>query len=316
MTKFYRAIKIAFQYMFRNAGLSFASIVVMTLSFFIVSVVGITFYASTELVKHIDSKPGLVIFLKGTLSPEEQKEFEKIVIESNLVREIHIGNIQESKESFDKTYSDPELQESLKNQDYSEFLPVTVFVYSDSQENLAQLIVKLENNEYFIKNLIDTLNADRLSWYSFNQDQANFIRDANKVITAAGGVITIFLFVISSILIFITIKLTINYHKRELEIMDLVGSDGWFIRLPFIIDGMIYGILGAFFSTSIIFLFREMILSTSENFISTITKFFQEVPWPVIDAMLMLDLYFVTMVIGALVGGISSFLAILKYVKK
>lgn len=316
MTKFYRAIKIALQYMYRNFGLSFASIIVMTLSFFIVSIVGLAFYGSYELAKYVDSKPGLVIFLRGDLTSEQAKDFETIVNSTGLTREVSVKDIEFSRQDFAERYSDPELQESLSDQDAKTFLPVVTFVYSDSQEKLKSLISTLEKNENFMKNIVDTKNLDRASWYSFDQEQANVIRDANKLITVAGGVITAFLFIISSILIFITVKLTINYHKREIEIMDLVGADGWFIRLPFILDGIIYGVLGAVLSTSFIFLFQNLILQSSQSFIPRLNSFFGEVPWPAIDIRLVIDLYLLTMIIGAIVGAISSFVAIIKYVKK
>ncbi len=316
MTKLYRAIIIAFQYMYRNFGLSFASIVVMTLSFFIVSIVGLSFYGSYELAKYVDSKPGLVIFLRGDLTEPQAKEFESLVNSTGLTREVSVKDIEFSKTDFAQRYSDPDLQNSLLNQDAKSFLPVVTFVYADSQEKLTELIKFLEKDEHFMKNIVDNKNLDRTSWYSFDQEQANFIKDANRLITVAGGLITAFLFVISSILIFITIKLAINYHKREIEIMDLVGADGWFIRLPFVLDGILYGVIGAFLSTSLILIFQKLIVNSSQSFIPRLTNFFGEVPWPSIDLKLVLDLYLMTMLIGAFVGALSSFFAILRYVRK
>jgi cell division transport system permease protein len=316
MTKFYRAVKIALQYMIRNFGLSFASIVVMTLSFFIVSIVGLAFYGSYELARFVDSKPGLVIFLRGDLTEEQSAEFRNIVDSTGLVREIVIRDNEFSKNDFQEKFEDPELQEILENEEDTSFLPVITFLYSDSQENLQQIIQILESNEVFMTSIVDQKNLDRASWYSFDQEQANIIRDANRLITVAGGIITIFLFVISSVLIFITIKLTINYHKKEIEIMDLVGADGWFIRLPFILDGIIYGVLGATLSTTTIFLFHKLIVNSSGSFVSTLSSFFGQVAWPTIDAMLVLELYLITILIGAIVGALNSFFAILRYVKK
>jgi cell division transport system permease protein len=98
--------------------------------------------------------------------------------------------------------------------------------------------------------------------------------------------------------------------------MDLVGADGWFIRLPFILDGIIYGVLGATLSTTTIFLFHKLIVNSSGSFVSTLSSFFGQVAWPTIDAMLVLELYLITILIGAIVGALNSFFAILRYVKK
>lgn len=317
MTKFFRAIKIAFQYMYRNFGLSFASVVVMTLSFFIVSIVGISFYGSYELVKYVDSKPALVIFLRGDLTEEQGKEFADIVNSTKLARDFSVKDIQYTADDFARNYPDPELQQSIANDDTKQFFPIVTFVYGDTQSDLEQLIKVLEKNENFMTNLVDTKNIDKVGWYSFDLNQAVVIKDANRLITVAGGIVTIFLFVISAILIFITIKLTINYHKRELEIMDLVGADGWFIRLPFVFGGIIYGVVGAILSTAIIFLFKNLVLQTSQSLIPRLSQFFGEVHWPDFNnPMLIIELFFVTMAFGAIVGALSSFFAILRYVKK
>lgn len=315
MIKFYRAIKIAFQYMYRNFGLSFASVVVMTLSFFIVSIVGIAFYGTSQLIRYVDSKPALIIFLRGDLNEEQADEFVRIVNSTGLVRDLSLKDIKYTKQDFENRYPDPDLQEALSSEDLKSFLPIVTFIYSDSQENLRKLITVLENNENFMQNIVDRKNIDRVGWYSFDQDQASFIRESNRIISLAGGTITVFLFLISSILIFITIKLAINYHKRELEIMSLVGADGWFIRLPFIVAGMVYGVLGAFFSTSIIFLFKNFVMQSSQNLVPRLSQFFGEVPWPSLDLELIIYLYLFTTFTGALVGALSSFFAILKYVK-
>ena len=316
MIKFFRAIKVAFQYMYRNFGLSFASIVVMTLSFFIVSIVGIAFYGSTLLVQYVDSKPALIVFLRGDLDEEKAQKFSNLVNSSGLAREHSIKDIQYTKDDFATKYPDPELQEALANEDAKSYIPVLTFIYGDSQQNLEDLIQYLETNDEFMKEIVDTTNMDRVGWYSFDQNQASVIKDTNRLISVSGAIVSVFLFVISSILIYITVKLTINYHKREIEIMDLVGADGWFIRLPFVVDGVIYGVLGAFLSTTIILVFWNMILQSSQNLVPRLIEFFGEVPWPIFDARLIVELFAVTICIGSLVGASSSFFAILKYVKK
>jgi cell division transport system permease protein len=302
--------------MYRNFGLSFASVVVMTLSFFIVSIVGIVFFGSYKLVQHVDSKPALVAYLKPSLTDEEKQKFKEIVDSTGLVRSYNIEDSNYAKSDYFKKKPDPTLEAQISTQDPKKFFPSPVFIYSDSQESLSKIIEILENNEYFMNNLVDKTNLDRAPWYDFDANQASVIRDANKLITIAGAVITVFLFVISSVLIFITIKLTINYHRKEIEIMDLVGSDGWFIRLPFVVGGVVYGVLGALISTSIIFLFRSLVLQSSQSFVPRITNFFGEVPWPDLNTALIIDLYLATILVGALVGAISSFLAIVRYVKK
>lgn len=313
MIKFWRALKTAFQYIFRNFGLSFASIIVMTLTFFIVSIVGLAFYGSVRFVKFIDSQPALTVFLRNDLSGEKTEEFRTLVNSTNLATEIIINPIEFTQEDYKNKYTN--VSEN-SNQQAKSKLPIIAFIYGDSQEKLSRLIEVLGNNEDFMQNMVDSVNIEKVSWYSFNTDQAEVIRDANRLLKTTGLAITIFLFLISSVLIFITIKLAIQYHRRELEIMDLVGADAWFIKLPFIVDGMIYGILGALLSTGIIWIFKSFVIQKSKQLVPRLSGFFSEVPWPVIDAKTILQIVGITCLVGAVVGALSSFLAIIKYVKK
>lgn len=313
MVKLLRAIKTAFQYIFRNFGLSFASIIVMTLSFFIVSVVGLAFYGSLKLVEYVDTKPALTLFLRGDLDANRAKEFADLVNDSGLAREVKVNDIEFSKQDLGNKF--PELRGAINN-DNRTILPVVTFVYGNSQDDLGKLIKVLENDKNFMDNIVDKKNMDKISWYRFNSDLAEVIKDANRLLSTSGIAITVFLFVISSILIFITIRLTIQYHRRELEIMDLVGAEGWFIRLPFIVDGIIYGVVGALLSTGIIFFFKNVIISRSQGLVPRLSLFFSEIQWPVLDTYLLIRLVLLTCAVGAVVGAFSSFFAIIRYVKK
>jgi cell division transport system permease protein len=313
MVKVLRAFKTALQYMIRNFGLSFASVVVMTLSFFIVSIVGLAFYGSYKLVKYVDSKPALTIFLRGDLDVAKAERFAEIVNGTGLAREVKVNDIDFSKDDLVTKF--PDLAGTI-TEDNKTVLPVITFVYGTSQDNLGQLIKVLEGNQEFMDSLVDRKNIDKVGWYKFNSDQADVIRDANKLLRTSGIAITLFLFVISSVLIFITVKLTIHYHHRELEIMDLVGAEGWFIRLPFVIDGIVYGVLGGLFSTGIIFLFKNFIIQRSQGLVPKLSVFFSEIQWPNLDTAMILKLFLITCSIGAVVGAVSSFLAIIRYVKK
>lgn len=301
--------------MFRNFGLSFASIVVMTLSFFIVSIVGLAFYGSVKLIEYFDSRPGLILFLRGDLSEGDVIYTKDLFEKTNLVREYNIYDIDFSVEDYKKKVPET-LDDIVTDENKAETLSRLAFVYSDSQTNLEEVVETLEADTYFMQNIVDRKNVEDPGWKVYNRDQADIIRESNKLLRTSGIIITVFLFVISSILIFITIKLTINYHKRELEIMDLVGASGWFIRLPFIIDGMIYGLLGGILSVSIILLFKNFIISNSQNLVPRLAVFFSEIEWPTLSTGLMLQIFASISLIGIIVGMLSSFFAIIRYVKR
>lgn len=290
----------------------------MALSFFIVSIVGIAFYSSLKVIEFIDSQPSLVIYLKGEITNDEKESVKQIIESSGNVSRVRIENIEFSQEEYYNSYPELSILDDegiINNENRSKAFPVLAFVYSNSQDELKKIISRLENNPDFLNKYIDQTNIAETGWYSFDEVLADAIKETNEILRQVGLIITILLALISSTLIFITIKLTIQYHSRELEIMELVGADWLFIRLPFIIDGVIYGILGALISTGTIFLFQNFISNASKNLVPNLQAFFTGVSWPELNTELILNVLAITVVSGATVGFFSSLFAIIRYVK-
>jgi len=66
-------------------------------------------------------------------------------------------------------------------------------------------------------------------------------------------------------LIYVTIQLAIFARRREIAVMKLVGATNWFIRIPFMLEGMIQGVLGAVLAFGISYLFRNTIASLASS---------------------------------------------------
>ena len=76
-------------------------------------------------------------------------------------------------------------------------------------------------------------------------DEVRNIEDLSTKIKFALRVVSIVLLVASGLLIFNTIQMAINSRRREIEVMKLVGATNWFIRIPFMLEGMVHGAVGA-----------------------------------------------------------------------
>ena len=81
------------------------------------------------------------------------------------------------------------------------------------------------------------------------------------------AVIAVLLAVASLFLVGNTIRLSIYARRREVEVMQLVGATDWFIRWPFVIEGMVVGLFGALIAVGILFLGKVTIVDPlSDNF--------------------------------------------------
>ena len=86
------------------------------------------------------------------------------------------------------------------------------------------------------------------------------------------GIIVIILLAASTILIANTIRLSIFSRRREVEVMKLVGASNWFVRGPFMLEGMICGLLGAIAAIVLLILAKEVALPVIEGHSSTFSE--------------------------------------------
>ena len=110
------------------------------------------------------------------------------------------------------------------------------------------------------------------------------------VIEWVGAIIAIILLTISIVIIMNTIRTAVYSRRTEIEIMKLVGATDWFVRWPFILEGMLGGLLAAVFSGAVVFgAYRLFVQAAQGNLLS--------VPF---DAR-----YTITLLVVLLVGGVA-----------
>ena len=100
----------------------------------------------------------------------------------------------------------------------------------------------------------------------------------------------------------------ISLRKDEIEVERLVGASKWYIRSPFLLEGLFYGVLGAVVSWIIIYV--TILLSTS-----FLLPYFSGLSILPVSSILMLEILALAVVSGSLVGVVGSFLAVYRYLK-
>jgi len=135
----------------------------------------------------------------------------------------------------------------------------------------------------------------------------------NRILRIVSTIFVLAMGTLSTIIITNTIKLTVNNRQREIGIMKYVGATNWFIRWPFLIEGIIIGIVGAAISIALGFVIYNRLLDNvdMDNFISRLMK---------LDGLMPLkDIFIfiipVSLLIGALIGALGSLSSIRKYLQ-
>ncbi|MDQ5983365.1 MAG: Cell division protein FtsX [Eubacteriales bacterium SKADARSKE-1] len=126
-------------------------------------------------------------------------------------------------------------------------------------------------------------------------------------VSLAGIAVVLILTLVSLFIISNTIRLTMYNRRFEISIMKSVGATDWFVRLPFMVEGMIIGIISAIISSIILKFFYDFVISCVEKNISFFHTPFSDVSLPLFFSFLLAGIGF------GLIGGLIS---ISKYLKK
>lgn len=144
---------------------------------------------------------------------------------------------------------------------------------------------------------------------SFGGTSTNDMLGTLQIVQQAGSVFIVCLLFLAIFMISNTIKITINTRKVEISIMRMVGASNWYIRIPFMLEGMIIGILGAILPMIVLTYGYIVAYSVVGNVISSAML-------PLIAPMpFMINVCFILFGLGAGVGLLGSFVSIHKFLK-
>ena len=230
----------AFKSLKRNRTLSIAAMITVLITFFIFGtfiLLGLNF---NNVIEDVASKVEIKVYLDDDIKLIDQREIELKLNEQEGVKEV----IYESKEEAFLNF-----KESLKDN------PGLLKGFDLENNPLpSSYIVKLNAPE-FAENIAKSIDGmTGIEDISNQQEMIDTISNFVGGVRVAG--ITLFgVFVAVSIfLITNTTKITVYSRRKEVGIMKFVGATDWFIRWPFIIEGIIIGTIGSLISSILLFL--------------------------------------------------------------
>lgn len=280
------------RHMRRSPYQALAAILIMTLTFFVASVLALMVIGSTKIINFFESKPEITAFFREEAKDQDIAILENKLRETGKVAQVRFVSRDEALKIYQKqNKNDPLLLDLVT----ANILPSSLEVSAINVSDLAALSEILKGDPMvdevvFQKDIVDTL----ISW-------------TNAVRTI--GLAFVSVLSLHSILTMIMVMgMKIAKRREEIEIMRLVGASFWYIRWPFILEGALYGIIGAL----IAFLLSYGVLLYATPFLQS---FLTGIPLLPISPVFMLALLSVELAIATVLGIFGSFLAVLRYLK-
>lgn len=170
--------------------------------------------------------------------------------------------------------------------------------------------VKFEDLEKFNETVTALEKIDGVNSVGSQRELAEQLTSIRHTVTVAGAWIIVLLVVIALVIVCNTIRITMYSRKLEISIMKAVGATNGFIRFPFLIEGMVLGVLAAGFSTALTYAVYRLILNMAVGKLSGIS--FTLLPF----RSFALPLIGIFMFIGIVIGLVGSTIIITKYLNK
>ena len=286
-------IQTVAKYIRRSPYQSIAAILIMSLTFLTIAVFSILTIISIRVINYFETRPQLSVFFNQEATKEEISALTLQLKDTNKTKNIKFVSKEEALSIYKKQNKDDSLLLDLVT---SDILPASLDVQANQASELSALATIAKSSKsvdevVFQKDIVDTL-------IKFT----NGLRQIGIVIISVLLLVSIFV-----ILTIIGIKITVR--KDEIEIMKLIGASNWFIRTPFLLEGIFYGAVGAIVGWSISFGVLHFYATPK------IESFFGGVPVLPIEPILMLEILGVLFVSAVILGAFSSFLAVLRYLK-
>ena len=300
MISFKRVLRSGWEKFSRDKSSSGAALFVMIIVMSIATMLFFLQGMATFMIAGLQESVDISTYLKNTATQEEVAQLKEELESMPEVREVKYISKEQALESFVETHKQDEvILESLEIVGQNPLLAsLSIKAFSVSQYPAIS------------KFLEDTPLASIISDVDYF-DRAPVI---GKLSTLTAGIqnavllVTLFAGLIAVLVAFNTIRLTIYNSRDEIEIMRLVGASSWFIRGPFIIQGMIVGVLATLITTLLFFpltLFVGIKLQTFAPGFDLFAYF--------ADNLFLI--LFLQLAAGIGLGVVSSLIAIRKYLK-
>ncbi len=234
---FKNMVKQGFQGMWRNRGMGLASVGSITAVLIILGIVLIMILSINNVVVETKNKfDEIQIFLEDDITDEQLHYIEKQAKENEGVLSVIYQSKEQAMEIMKEDWEDNAyLLEGLETNPLPDSFIVKLkgIEYADSVVNKVKELEGVEEIKYY-KDIIEKLVL-----------LANYVRGGGLIITAI--LILVSIFIISN-----TIKITVTARQSEINIMKYVGATNGYIRGPFIIEGVLFGLIGAILSILIV----------------------------------------------------------------
>jgi len=295
-----RIIALGWHNLARDGGIAVANVFIIMIPILLTTALFMMKGLSDFMIKELQQKADITVYFNESVSTDDILRTKDKVNQIAGIQKVEFVSKDAALEDFRRRHQDdPVLLESLDEINGNPLLSI-LNVSAASVEQFDQVTELLAQDEY--RDLVNKVN------YSEKKDVIQKIFTITKDAQRIGLLLFGILGLISIMVTFNTVRMAILNHKKEISIQRLVGAARWFIRGEFLVEGLIFGILGAvfsFFVAAAVCWYVSPAIATALPGMNLWDNFSANL-WQIIG---------IQMAIGAGLGMFSSLIAVSRYLK-
>ena len=284
----------AWRYLIRHISLTVSSVIAVTVTLLIVGVLVVIAGNISDFTDNIESD----FQIQATISPGFSEDKEIAELQAQIEQLDHV-------ESCTFSSKEDELQELIAENG-------EMFRYYEGEDRnpLYDVFrIELDDNRQ-IDAVSEALNQmDGIVEATYGGDEITVMVSVFEALRSGGAVFVVFLAILALLFIQNTIRMTIQARNTEIAIMRSVGASNWYIRGPFILEGMYIGVLGSIIPIVLISCGYYALYQAFDGVLLS-SMFVMKPMWPFIFGVCL-----ILLLGGILVGMAGSFLAVGKYLR-
>lgn len=309
LIKLIRTFKAGAQNFFRNGWLSVATVSVIVIALFIINIQAGIVVANQLLLQDVRDRVNISVYFNTDVEEEQiRKNAEDIKGFQNVSSVEFISKEQALSEFKERNKGNETIQKSIEELGMNP-LGAVLNVKSDNPDNYEGIAAAIEASEF----------SDQISKVNYHKYKDvinglnNEVKSNQRIAIFLGATLSL----IAVLITFNSIRVNMYAHRQEIEIMKLVGASNNYVRMPFVWEGVFYGLAGALLAVPLAYLYLNYISAgdaansilpfSSTKFIQTFLEeyFFKNIAVVVAGQF----------ILGMILGVVSSLIAIRKYLR-
>ncbi len=296
-----RIFHFGFKNFWRNGWLSTATVAIMTLALFVFGSLIISSVIMKQAATSIQDKIDITVYFTTNTSEDQILSIQQSLQSLSEVQSVMYISRDQALATFKQNHAnDPTITQAINTQD-SNPLDASLNIKAKDPSQYADIAQYLSSPD--IAQYLDGLPS-----YYDHQTVIDRLTKIVETVNVGGFVVTLILAIIAGLVVFNTIRIAIYSNREEIGVMRVVGASNTFVRGPYVVEGMICGTIAAVASLIIIapiLYFVSPYLNVFIQGLNIFHYFYTNI----------LRLFLYELLFGIVLGAVSSFIAVRRYLR-